>query len=60
LKGYKDWGAWNLMGSSRKRVSYSSNLTSHNGTPEEPIDFQILRPGSNNYSSELDVNRFLD
>ena len=57
-KGYKDWGAWNLMVSE----FVNSNLTfvkfnfSHNGgTVENPIDFPDLEAfGQNNFVKELD------
>ncbi|MBO3115331.1 prolyl oligopeptidase family serine peptidase [Winogradskyella sp. DF17] len=64
-KGFKDWGAWNLM------CQYLANLGmgvvkfnfSHNGgTTENPIDFPDLEAfGQNNYSKELnDLNDILD
>jgi pimeloyl-ACP methyl ester carboxylesterase len=65
LKGYKDWGAWNLMGSAFAKAGFlfiKFNFSHNGGTPEEPIDFPDLEAfGSNNYSLEVrDVNRVLD
>ena len=57
-KGFKDWGAWDLMG---KKIAEAGNCFvkfnfSHNGgTIENPIDFPDLEAfGNNNYSIELD------
>ncbi|MPS73720.1 MAG: alpha/beta fold hydrolase [Chryseobacterium sp.] len=57
-KGYKDWGAWELMGEKVAEAgSYFVKFNfSHNGTTiEDPNDFADLEAfGENNYSKELD------
>jgi len=57
-KGYKDWGAWNLVAETfaEKNMFFLKMNFSHNGgTKEEPIDFPDLEAfGQNNYSKELD------
>ena len=46
-KGYKDWGAWNIMA--------ESNFSHNGGTMDDPIDFPDLDAfGNNNYTKELD------
>ncbi len=64
-KGYKDWGAWNLM--SRKLVNQGYTVVkfnfSHNGgTIDNPIDFPDLEAFSKNtYSQELlDLGNVID
>lgn len=57
-KGYKDWGAWELMGEKFANAGFyfvKFNF-SHNGTTiENPNDFADLEAfGDNNYSKELD------
>ena len=57
-KGYKDWGAWELMGEKFANAGFyfvKFNF-SHNGTTiENPNDFSDLEAfGENNYSKELD------
>lgn len=56
-KGYKDWGAWNLMAEKfAKNGFYFVKFNfSHNGTTlENPTEFADLeRFGQNNYSKEL-------
>lgn len=56
-KGYKDWGAWNLMAEKfAKNGFYFVKFNfSHNGTTlENPTDFADLEAfGNNNYSKEL-------
>ena len=57
-KGYKDWGAWELMGEKFANAGFyfvKFNF-SHNGTTiENPHDFADLEAfGENNYSKELD------
>lgn len=57
-KGYKDWGAWELMGEKFANAGFyfvKFNF-SHNGTTiENPYDFADLEAfGENNYSKELD------
>lgn len=56
-KGYKDWGAWDLMGKKFAEAGFffvKFNF-SHNGTTiEDPHNFADLEAfGSNNYSKEL-------
>ena len=57
-KGFKDWGAWNLMAEkfAEKGFCFIKFNFSHNGgTVEQPIDFPDLEAfGNNNYSIELD------
>ena len=57
-KGYKDWGAWELMGEKFANAGFyfvKFNF-SHNGTTiKNPNDFADLEAfGDNNYSKELD------
>lgn len=57
-KGYKDWGAWELMGAKLANAGFyfvKFNF-SHNGTTiKNPNDFADLEAfGENNYSKELD------
>ena len=64
-KGFKDWGAWNLVGKefANKNFFFIKFNFSHNGgTVENPIDFPDLQAfGNNNYSHELnDLERVLD
>jgi dienelactone hydrolase len=56
-KGYKDWGAWNLMAEKFAKAEYffvKFNF-SHNGTTiEKPSDFADLEAfGHNNFSKEM-------
>lgn len=57
-KGYKDWGAWNLVAESfaEQDVFFLKMNFSHNGgTKEQPIDFPDLEAfGQNNFIKELD------
>lgn len=57
-KGYKDWGAWNLVAKYfvKKGIFFVKFNFSHNGgTLENPIDFPDLEAfGQNNYLKELD------
>jgi pimeloyl-ACP methyl ester carboxylesterase len=57
-KGFKDWGAWNLMAASFANAGFffiKFNFSHNGGTPEQPIDFSDLEAfGNNNYSKELD------
>ena len=56
-KGYKDWGAWNLMVEkfAKSGFFFVKFNFSHNGTTlENPTDFADLESfGKNNYSKEL-------
>lgn len=57
-KGFKDWGAWNIMAESFAKASFyvvKFNFSHNGGTVEQPIDFPDLEAfGNNNYTKELD------
>ena len=57
-KGYKDWGAWNLMAESfanEGNCLVKFNFSYNGGTIDQPIDFPDLEAfAQNNYSKELD------
>ena len=57
-KGFKDWGAWNLMAEAFARNGFlfiKFNFAYNGGTLEEPIDFPDLDAfGQNTYTKELD------
>jgi len=57
-KGFKDWGAWNLMGKEFALNNFfllKFNFSHNGGTVENPIDFPDLDAfGNNNFSHELD------
>lgn len=57
-KGFKDWGAWNLMAKTLANMGFyfvKFNFAFNGGTVEEPIDFTDLEAfGNNNYTKELD------
>ena len=57
-KGFKDWGAWNLMAENFANAGFffvKFNFSNNGGTAEQPIDFPDLEAfGNNNYSKELD------
>jgi len=57
-KGYKDWGAWNIMANRFASAGFcfvKFNFSHNGGTVEQPIDFPDLEAfGQNNYSFELD------
>ena len=57
-KGFKDWGAWNLMAEAFAKAGFffvKFNFSYNGGTMEQPIDFPDLEAfGNNNYSIELD------
>ncbi|WNW01496.1 alpha/beta hydrolase [Tenacibaculum sp. HL-MS23] len=64
-KGFKDWGAWNLMAEYFANVGFcfvKFNFSHNGGTIENPIDFTDLEAfGNNNYTKELDdLNDVLD
>ncbi len=64
-KGFKDWGAWNLMGEAIAKEGFcfvKFNFSHNGGTIENPIDFPDLEAfGNNNYTKELDdLNDVLD
>ena len=57
-KGFKDWGAWNLMAEKFAKAGFffmKFNFSHNGGTMEQPIDFPDLEAfGNNNYTKELD------
>lgn len=57
-KGFKDWGAWHLMGEAFSRAGFcfiKFNFSHNGGTMENPIDFPDLEAfGNNNYTTEFD------
>lgn len=57
-KGFKDWGAWNLMAEAFANAGFffiKFNFAYNGGTAENPIDFPDLEAfGNNNYTKELD------
>jgi pimeloyl-ACP methyl ester carboxylesterase len=57
-KGFKDWGAWNLMAAVFANEGFffiKFNFSHNGGTVEQPIDFPDLEAfGNNNYTKELD------
>jgi pimeloyl-ACP methyl ester carboxylesterase len=57
-KGFKDWGAWNIMASHFASAGFcfiKFNFSHNGGTTEQPIDFPDLEAfANNNYSLELD------
>jgi len=64
-KGFKDWGAWSLMGSAFAKAGFlfiKFNYSHNGGTVEQPMDFPDLEAfGNNNYSIEVrDTIRVLD
>ncbi len=64
-KGFKDWGAWNLMAEAFAKAGFcfvKFSFSHNGGTIEEPIDFPDLEAfGNNNYTKELDdLNDVLD
>ncbi len=57
-KGFKDWGAWDLVAKTFAEAGFffvKFNFSHNGGTVEQPIDFPDLEAfGQNNYSKELD------
>ena len=57
FKGYKDWGAFNLMADCFAKAGFifiKFNFSHNGGTMDNPIDFPDLEAfGQNNYSTEL-------
>ncbi len=57
-KGYKDWGAWNLVANNfadNGFVFVKFNFSHNGGTVSKPIDFPDLEAfGNNNFIKELD------
>ena len=64
-KGYKDWGAWNLVSGEFARNGFAFvkfNFSHNGGTLENPIDFPDLKAfGNNTYGKEVaDLNSVID
>ena len=64
-KGYKDWGAWNLVENYFLKADFGFvkfNMSHNGGTVEQPIDFPDLEAfGKNTYTYEInDLNRIID
>lgn len=60
-KGFKDWGAWTMMGKALSNAGYcfvKFNFSHNGGTMSDPIDFPNLESfANNNYSKEVkDLN----
>ncbi|WP_027127685.1 alpha/beta hydrolase family protein [Gelidibacter mesophilus] len=57
-KGFKDWGAWDLVAEAFANAGYffvKFNFSHNGGTMEQPIDFPDLDAfAENNYSKELE------
>lgn len=57
-KGFKDWGAWNLMARTFTEAGFffiKFNFSHNGGSVKQPIDFPDLEAfGNNNYTKELD------
>lgn len=57
-KGFKDWGAWDIMAKTFAEAGFffiKFNFSHNGGTVEQPIDFPDLEAfGNNNYTKELD------
>ena len=56
-KGFKDWGAWNLVGKEFAKNNFAFikfNFSHNGGTIKNPIDFPDLEAfGNNNFSHEM-------
>ncbi|WP_298417661.1 dienelactone hydrolase family protein [uncultured Kordia sp.] len=56
-KGFKDWGAWDIVAKTFAKASYffvKFNFSHNGGTMEQPIDFPDLEAfGKNTYTKEL-------
>lgn len=57
-KGFKDWGAWHLVGDAFARAGFcfvKFNFSHNGGTVKQPMDFPDMKAfAENNYSLELD------
>lgn len=57
-KGFKDWGAWDLMAKMYANAGFcfvKFNFSHNGGTVKQPIGFPDLKAfGNNNYTKELD------
>lgn len=62
-KGFKDWGAWNLMGKTFANAGFvfiKFNYSHNGGTATNPIDFPDLEAfGNNNYSFEVSDTKIM-
>ncbi len=62
-KGFKDWGAWDLVAEAFAEAGYffvKFNFSHNGGTITEPIDFPDLEAfGENNYTKELNDLQFV-
>lgn len=62
-KGFKDWGAWDLIAKAFAEAGFffiKFNFSHNGGTEEQPIDFPDLEAfGHNNYIKELDDLEFV-
>jgi len=56
-KGYKDWGAWHLVGEAFAKAGFvflKFNFSHNGGTLEQPIDFPDLEAfGQDNFSKQM-------
>lgn len=64
-KGFKDWGAWNLVAKQFAKAGFffvKFNFSYNGGTIEQPVDFPDLEAfAQNNYSQELkDLDRIIE
>lgn len=64
-KGFKDWGAWNLVARAFAEAGFffmKFNFSHNGGTVDQPIDFPDLEAfAQNNFSKELeDLDRMID
>lgn len=62
-KGFKDWGAWDLVAEAFAKADFffvKFNFSHNGGTIEQPIDFPDLDAfGENNYTKELNDLQFV-
>ncbi|MGH1385023.1 alpha/beta hydrolase family protein [Kordia sp.] len=62
-KGFKDWGAWDLVAEAFAKADcffVKFNFSHNGGTIEQPIDFPDLEAfGENNYTKELNDLQFV-
>jgi pimeloyl-ACP methyl ester carboxylesterase len=62
-KGFKDWGAWDLVAEAFAAAGYffvKFNFSHNGGTVDQPIDFTDLEAfGENNYTKELNDLQFV-
>ena len=62
-KGFKDWGAWDLVAEAFAKADcffVKFNFSYNGGTMQQPIDFPDLEAfGENNYTQELNDVQFV-